>query len=61
MVTFSNRMDSRGKTEGERGVLSEKICKEFCKEGSEKDGASVGLQGEDTMAGMVDTSGGKSA
>ena len=47
MVTFSKRMESRGKTEGERGVLSEKICKEFCKVGSEKDGASVGLRGEE--------------
>ena len=61
MVTFSKRMESRGKTEGERGVLSEKICKEFCKVGSEKDGASVGLRGEESRAGMVETSGGKSA
>ena len=60
MVTFSKRMESRGKTEGERGVLSEKICRELCKEGSENDGASVGLHGEDTKAGEVETSGGKS-
>ena len=43
MVTFSNRMDSRGKIEGERGVLSEKIFRIFCKEGSEKDGDVTGL------------------
>ena len=61
MVTFSKRMESRGKTEGERGVLSEKICKEFCKAGSENDGASVGLRGERSRAGIVETSGGKSA
>ena len=37
-------MESRGRTEGERGVLSEKIFRVFCKEGSTKDGEVTGLR-----------------
>ena len=45
IVTFSNRIESRGRTEGERGVLSEKILRDFCKEGSTKEGEAAGLRG----------------
>ena len=31
IVTFSNRIESRGRTEGDRGVLSEKILNDFFK------------------------------
>ena len=61
MVTFSKRMESRGKTEGERGVLLEKICNVLWSAGSEKDGASVGLCGVELEVGFVVTRGGKSA
>lgn len=43
IVKFSNRMESKGRTE--RGVLVEKISKETCKEGSAKEGEVMGLQG----------------
>ena len=46
IVTFSNLMESSGRTEGERGVLSEKILKDFCRVGSEKDGVVEGLEGD---------------
>ena len=45
IVTFSNRMESRGRTKGESGVLSEKNFKVFCKEGSVKDGEVTRLCG----------------
>ena len=62
IVTFSNRIESRGRTEGERGVLSEKILRYFCKEGSTKDGEATGLRGgEPNGEGPELTSGGKCA
>ena len=36
-------MESRGRIEGESGVLSEKIFRVFCKEGFAKDGEVTGL------------------
>ena len=45
MVTFLKRMESRGRVEGEIGDLSEKIDKEFKREGSRKAGSSLGLVG----------------
>ena len=65
IVTFSKRIESRGRTEGERGVLSENIFKYFCKEGSTKEGEAAGLrEGEPEDWGLdwpeVDN-GGKSA
>ena len=44
-MTFSNLIESSGRTEGERGVLSEKMFRVFCKEGSLKDGEIAGLRG----------------
>ena len=44
IVTFSNLMELRGKTEGESGVLAENISKDFCSEGSAKDGEDTGLR-----------------
>ena len=38
IVTFLKRIESKGKTEGERGVLGEKISRDFCSEGSANDG-----------------------
>ena len=43
IVTFSKSIESRGRTEGERGVLSEKILNDFFKEGSAKEGEAVWL------------------
>ena len=43
IVTFSNRMESKGKTEGERGVFTIKISRDFCNEGSAKEGEEIGL------------------
>ena len=51
IVTFSNRIESRGRTEGERGVLSEKILRDFCKEGSTKEGEVAGLRGGEPNGG----------
>ena len=49
IVTFSKRMDSRRRTDGERGVLVEKMFRETCKEGSAKEGEVTRLRGgEDT-------------
>ena len=54
IVTFSNRIESRGRTDGERGVLSEKILKDFFKEGSAKEGESAGLLwGEPEVWGLI--------
>ena len=47
IVTFSNLMESRGRTKGERGVFAENISKYFCSEGSAKDGEETGLRGEE--------------
>ena len=60
IVTFSNLIESRGRIEGDRGFLSEKMFKDFCKDGSEKEGEVTGLSGE-TGVGPAFTSGGKSA
>ena len=62
IVTFWKRMESKGRTEGERGVLSEKISSEDCREGLAKDGVEVGLQGGDKAEeGLGLGSGGKYA
>ena len=53
-------MESRGRTEGDSGVLSEKILKEFYKDGSENEGEETGLCG-DKFARPALTRGGKSA
>ena len=54
IVTFLKRIESSGSTEGERGVLSEKILKDFFKEGSAKEGEVVGLiDGEPEDWGLV--------
>ena len=44
MVTFSKRIESKGKVEGEIGVLSEKIKRAVRREGSWKAGALGGLE-----------------
>ena len=38
-------IESSGRTKGERGVLSEKMFRDFCKEGSLKEGDIAGLRG----------------
>ena len=64
-MTFSKQIESRGRTEGERGVLSEKIFKDFFKEGSAKEGEAAGLLGDEPKdRGLVwpdEGRGGKSA
>ena len=60
MVTFSKRIESSGKTEGVRGVLSEKMFKVLWSDGSEKEGASVGLCGGEADRVPECESGGKS-
>ena len=52
-------MESRGRIEGESGVFSEKILKDFCKDGSEKDGEVTGLCGDEGVGPEV-MRGGKS-
>ena len=44
IVTFSKQMELRGRTEGENGDLSEKIFRDFCNEGSAKEGEVTGLR-----------------
>ena len=61
MVTFSNLIESKGRTEGVSGDLSEKMFSVFRRDGSENDGASIGLRGKGTEGGAGGTSGGKSA
>ena len=39
-------MESKGRVEGETGVLSVKKDRDFMREGSKKDGYSLGLEGE---------------
>ena len=46
MVTFFKRMESKGSIEGEIGDLSEKIEREFRREGSMKVGSSLGMEGK---------------
>ena len=54
-------MESRGRTEGERGILSEKMSSETCKEGSAKEGDVTGLRGgEVTGGGLGPSRGGNS-
>ena len=61
IVTFSNRMDSRGRTDGDKGVLRKKMLKDFCNPRSAKDGELTGLRwGESKVGGPKFTSGGKS-
>ena len=48
--TFSNRMEFRGKTDGERGVFTENISKDFCREGSAKDEEETGLRGGERLS-----------
>ena len=43
-MTFLNRIESKGKVEGEIGVLYEKIERAVRREGSWKAGASGGLE-----------------
>ena len=50
IVTFSNRMEYKGKTEGERGVFTENISKDFCREGYAKDGEEIGLRGGEELS-----------
>ena len=60
-MTFSKQMESRDRTEGDRGVLSENIFREFCKAGSAKEGEVTGLWGgEPKVEGPMLISGGKS-
>ena len=44
MVTFLNRIESKGKVEGDKGVLSKKIERVVRREGSWKARASGGLE-----------------
>ena len=44
MVTFLKRIESKGKVEGEIGILSEKIKRAVRREGSWKAGALGGLE-----------------
>ena len=44
MVTFLNQIDSKGKVEGDKGVLSKNIVRAVRREGSWKSGASGGLE-----------------
>ena len=54
-------MDSRGRTKGDNGVLSEKNFRDFCNAGSAKDGEVTGLWGgEPKVEGPVLKRGGKS-
>ena len=46
IVTFLKQIYSRGRVEGEIGSLSVKIESEFKSEGSNKEGASLGLEGK---------------
>ena len=56
MVTFLKWMDSRGSVEGEIGDLSEKIEREFRREGSKNAGSSLGLEGK-VFTGELEESG----
>ena len=52
IITFFKRIESKGNVEGETGVLSEKIARDFLKDGSVKAGSVQGLQGGE--GGLVD-------
>ena len=43
MVMFSNLMESKGQVDEEMGDLSEKMSRDFRREGSLKDGEEIGL------------------
>ena len=45
IVTFLKRIESKGSVEGEIGDISEKIERDFKREGSMNAGASLGLVG----------------
>ena len=51
MVTFSNLIESKDKTEGEMGDLSIKISRALSRDGSSKEGVVKGLQGEPVLGG----------
>ena len=53
MVTFLNQIESKGKVEGEIGVLSENIERAVRREGSWKVGALGGLEEEVKGKGTV--------
>ena len=58
---FSKRMESSGRTEGERGVYVEKISNIFWREGSAKEGYCTRLCGREVLTeGLEPTRGGKS-
>ena len=60
IVTFWKRIDSRGRTKGEREVLSENISSETCREGLAQEGVETGLWGgEETSGGLGLGKGGK--
>ena len=59
MVTFLKRIESKGKVEGEIGVLSENIESIVKSEGSWKAGASRGLDDEIIGMGLVFSGGDK--
>ena len=57
MVTFLNRIESKGKVEGDKGILSEKIERVVRREGSRKARASGGLDEEFNGIGTEETAG----
>lgn len=61
-VTFSNQIELRCRVDEEEGVDAEKIDKDLCREGSEKDGEDKGLWGERGKGGdeVAEGRGGKS-
>ena len=63
IVTFSKKMESRGRVEGERGDLAEKMERDFMSTGSEKVGEEKGLSEGCNRegAGPSPTKGGKSS
>lgn len=52
IVTFSNLMDSRGRTDGDNGVLSMKMLRDFRKPGSAKEGEWTGLRRGESEVGV---------
>ena len=61
IVTFSKRIESSGRTEGESVFLSDKMSSETCREGSAKEGEVTGLWGgEETNCSHGPDKGGKS-
>ena len=61
-MAFSNLIESKGRVDGEIDDLSEKIVKDLCREGSEKEGVIVGLcEMSDTIGGDFLWRGGNSS